>query len=61
MQTYYTDVIGLTLAERGDNGAVYLRNSVDYHTIALYPGAENRLRHVALWLDGNAADRRWFP
>ncbi len=52
MQAYYTDVIGLTVAERGDNGAVYLRNVVDYHTIALYPGSENRLRHVALQLDG---------
>jgi catechol-2,3-dioxygenase len=52
MQAYYTDVIGLTLAERGDNGAVYFRNAFDYHTIALYPGEENRLRHFGLQLDG---------
>lgn len=52
MQTYYTDVMGLTLAERGDNGAVYFRNAFDYHTIALYPGEESRLRHFGLQLDG---------
>ncbi len=52
MQAYYIDVMGLTLAEYGDNGAVYLRSAFDYHTIALYPGQENRLRHFGLQLDG---------
>ena len=52
MQAYYTDIMGLTLAEYGDNGAVYLRSAFDYHTIALYPSQENCLRHFGLQLDG---------
>ena len=57
MQAYYTDVMGLTLAERGDNGAIYFRNAFDYHTIALYPGEENRLHHFGLQLDGKQSLR----
>ena len=48
MQAYYIDVMGLTLAEYGDNGAVYLRSAFDYHTIALYPGQENQF--ASLWI-----------
>ena len=53
MLAYYTQVIGLTLVERGSDGAAYLRSSVDHHTLTLYPASENRLRHIALQLSSN--------
>ena len=53
MLAYYTQVIGFSLVERGNGGAAYLRSSVDYHTIALYPAAENRLRHIGLQISSN--------
>ena len=46
MQAYYTDVIGFTLEERGGDGAVYLSNALDHHTIALYLSTESGLRHM---------------
>lgn len=53
MLAYYTEVIGLTIVERGDDGAVYLRSSVDHHTITLYPAVENGLRHIGLQIGGD--------
>ncbi len=47
---YYTEVIGLTLVERGSDGTAYLRSSVDHHTIVLYPSSEEGLRHIGLQL-----------
>ena len=52
MLAYYTEVIGLALVERGDDGAAYLRSSIDHHSIALYPASEEGLRHVGLQLSG---------
>ncbi len=49
---YYTNVLGLTLVERGGDGAVYLRSVLDHHTIVLYPAKEQGLRHVGLQLKG---------
>ncbi len=51
MLAYYTQVIGLTLVERGDDGAAYLRSGADHHTIVLYPATERRLRHTALQIE----------
>ncbi len=51
--TYYTNVIGFTLAERGDDGTAYLRGILDHHTIALYPAKENSLRHIGFGLSGD--------
>lgn len=48
MLAYYTQVLGFTLVERGDDGAAYLHLGADHHTIALYPATERRLRHTAL-------------
>jgi catechol-2,3-dioxygenase len=52
MLTYYTDVIGLTLVGRED-GAAYLRSSVDSHTLSLHSASESRLRHIGLQLSGH--------
>jgi catechol-2,3-dioxygenase len=46
MLAYYTEVIGCTLEERGGDGAAYLSNALDHHSIALYPSAESGLRHI---------------
>ena len=46
MLAYYTEVIGFTLEERGGDGAAYLSNALDHHSIALYPSTESGLRHV---------------
>ncbi|GHO65473.1 3,4-dihydroxyphenylacetate 2,3-dioxygenase [Ktedonobacter sp. SOSP1-52] len=46
MWTYYTEVIGFSLAEREDDGTSYLRHTTDHHTIAIYPAAEASLRHI---------------
>ena len=46
MLAYYTEVIGLTLEERGGDGAAYLSNALDHHCIALYPSTESGLRHM---------------
>lgn len=50
--TYYTNVLGLTLVERGGDGAAYLRNVLDHHTIVLYPAKEQGLRHIGLQIGG---------
>lgn len=52
MLAYYTQVIGLTLVERGDDGAAYLRSVLDHHTIVLYPSTQRRLRHTAFQIEG---------
>src|SRR5260370_20257842 len=46
MLAYYTDIIGFTLEERGGDGAAYLSNALDHHSIALYPSTESGLRHM---------------
>src|SRR5256885_1585132 len=46
MLAYYTEVIGFTLEERGGDGAAYLSNALDHHSIALYPSTESGLRHI---------------
>ncbi len=52
MLAYYTNVIGLTLVERGSDGTAYLRSVLDHHTIVLYPAKEQGLRHIGLQLGG---------
>src|SRR6202043_2039623 len=46
MLAYYTEVMGFTLEERGGEGAAYLSNALDHHSVALYPSTESGLRHV---------------
>ena len=53
MLAYYTNVLGLTLVERSGDGAVYLRNVLDHHTIVLYPAQEQGLRHIGFQLGGS--------
>jgi catechol-2,3-dioxygenase len=51
--TYYTDVIGLTLTERGSDGSAYLSCGVDHHSIILSPASEDRFQHVAFQLENS--------
>src|SRR5437016_4812761 len=46
MLVYYTEVIGYTLEESGEDGVAYLSNALDHHSIALYPSTESGLRHI---------------
>ena len=52
MLAYYTNVIGLTLVERGGDGTAYLRSVLDHHTIILYPAKEHNLRHIGFQIGG---------
>ena len=52
MLAYYTNVLGFTLVERSGDGAVYLRNVLDHHTLVLYPAKEQGLRHIGFQLGG---------
>ena len=53
MLAYYTEVIGLTLVERGADGIAYLRSSLDHHNIILYPSTGSHLRHVGFQVEGS--------
>lgn len=50
---YYTDVIGLTLVDKGDD-AVYLASTVDHHSIVLRHGSEARCTHIGFQLTPDA-------
>lgn len=52
MLNYYTNVIGFTLAERGGDGAAYLRSVLDHHTLVLHPAKEQGLRYVGFQVGG---------
>ena len=54
---YYTDVLGFTVTEHSNDGAVYLRTDVDHHNIILYPAMESGIHHLALQLGGNTSLR----
>ena len=51
MLSYYTDVLGLALTERGEDESAYLTTGADHHDVSIHPGAENRLDHVAFQLE----------
>src|SRR5260370_26495557 len=53
MLAYYTEVIGFTLEERSGDGAAYLSNALDHHSIALYPSTESGLRHIGFQIHGS--------
>lgn len=50
MIAHYTDLIGLTLLERGAGGEAYLSSTIDHHAVVFYPAATSGLRHVGLQL-----------
>ena len=52
MLAYYTNVIGFTLVGRDGDGAAYLRNVLDHHTIVLYPAQEQGIRHIGFQIGG---------
>lgn len=37
MMSYYSDIIGFTLTERGSDGSAYFSSSTDHHNVALNP------------------------
>lgn len=51
MISYYSDVIGLTLTDRGKDGSVFFSTSSDHHNIALYPSNHSGLMRIGLQLD----------
>ncbi len=51
MLSYYTGVLGLTVTDKGDDGAFYLSAGVDHHSVALLPGSGSGLDHVAFQID----------
>ena len=57
MIAYYTEVIGLTLVERGADGAAYLRSSIDHHAVTLHPASEESLHYIGLQLSGDQSLR----
>jgi catechol 2,3-dioxygenase-like lactoylglutathione lyase family enzyme len=44
---YYTEVLGLSLVERGADGTVYLGSGVDHHAVVLYPASASHIDHIA--------------
>lgn len=53
MVSYYTDVIGLGLSARDEDGTAYLTSGSDHHDLVLRQGPENRLDHVAYQIGGS--------
>lgn len=43
MENYYTDVMGLTLVETGEDGSRYLSTGLDHHNIILTPSEQSEL------------------
>jgi catechol-2,3-dioxygenase len=50
MLAYYTEVIGYTLEERGADGAAYLSNALDHHTMNFLKSKCQKMHHIAFQL-----------
>lgn len=50
MTSYYEDIIGLTLIERGKNGSSYFSAGLDHHNIVLTPSESTGYRSMGLQL-----------
>ncbi|MEI3605999.1 VOC family protein [Pseudogracilibacillus sp. SE30717A] len=50
MEDYYTNVMGLTLVETGDDGIRYLSTGLDHHNIILTPNLESNLQVLGFQL-----------
>src|SRR5690625_5992023 len=50
MEHYYTNVMGLTLVEKGENGTRYLSTGLDHHNIVLTPSNQSDLQCMGFQL-----------
>lgn len=50
MEHYYTNVMGLTLTEKGEDGTRYLSTSLDHHNITLTPADQSDLQCMGFQL-----------
>ncbi|WP_068672075.1 VOC family protein [Oceanobacillus sp. Castelsardo] len=53
MEHYYTEVMGLSLVEEGDDGKRYLSTGLDHHNMVLIPSNESNLRCIGFQLDSD--------
>jgi len=47
-KTFATDILGMQIVERADDGTVYLRMDENHHRIALHPSGEDDVLYVGL-------------
>jgi catechol 2,3-dioxygenase-like lactoylglutathione lyase family enzyme len=47
-KSFATDILGMQVTERGDDGTVYLRMDENHHRIALHPSGEDDVLYVGL-------------
>src|SRR5699024_7189652 len=50
MEHYYTEVMGLSLVEKGEGGTRYLSTSLDHHNITITPSSESGLKRIGFQL-----------
>lgn len=48
MKHYYSELMGLTLTEEGENGSVFFSSSIDHHNIVLTPSEQTGVRRIGL-------------
>jgi catechol-2,3-dioxygenase len=49
---YYEQVVGLTLAEKGEKGQYFFSIGVDHHNVKITPSNRSRMRSMGFELDG---------
>ena len=47
-KSFATDILGMQVTERADDGTVYLRMDENHHRIALHPSGEDDVLYVGL-------------
>jgi catechol-2,3-dioxygenase len=47
-KTFATDILGMQIVERADDGTVYLRMDENHHRIALHPSGEDDVLYIGL-------------
>ncbi|NIO10139.1 MAG: hypothetical protein GTO40_19890 [Deltaproteobacteria bacterium] len=45
-QQFATEVLGLEISERAEDGTLYLRMDEHYHRLAVHPGGQDDITHV---------------
>lgn len=48
MSQYYSETMGFTLSEHGDDGSAYFSSSIDHHNIVLTPSDKSGIRRFGL-------------
>ena len=50
---YYTEVMGLSLVERAEDGTAYISSGLDHHNLILRESDNSRLQSIGWQLDRN--------